>query len=84
VTVLAELERLIAQKAPFREYAYLIPEFDPLHGNPRFEALLRQIGLDTGRRRERLILRIRRLAAHSRSCVFRRRAQLRSRNPFGS
>jgi TolB-like protein len=42
---LAELERLFAIKAPFREYIYVIPQFEPLHDNPRFKVLLHEIGL---------------------------------------
>ncbi len=43
--VLTQLERLFEKKAPFREYLYVIPEFDPLHDNPRFKVLLQQICL---------------------------------------
>jgi len=50
--VLAELERLFAIKAPFREYIYVIPEFDPLHDNPRFKVLLQRIGLPRTRDHE--------------------------------
>jgi tetratricopeptide (TPR) repeat protein len=42
---LSELERLFAQKAPFREYLYSTVQFEPLHQKPRFQALLRQINL---------------------------------------
>ena len=42
---ITELQRLFALKAPFREYLYVIPEFNPLHKDTRFQALLKQIGL---------------------------------------
>jgi tetratricopeptide (TPR) repeat protein len=42
---LAELERLFAIKAPFREYINVVPQFEPLHDNPRFKVLLHEIGL---------------------------------------
>ena len=42
---LAELERQFASNAPLREYLYAYPQFEPMHGNPRFQALLRQINL---------------------------------------
>ena len=42
---LAELERLFAQHDPYREFLYAVPQFEPLHGDPRFQALLKQINL---------------------------------------
>ena len=42
---LVELERQFAKHAPLREYLYSAPQFNPLHGEPRFQALLRQINL---------------------------------------
>ena len=42
---LAELERMFAANDPLREFLYAIPQFEPLHGDPRFRTLLKQIGL---------------------------------------
>ncbi|HET7065362.1 MAG TPA: hypothetical protein VFI49_13910 [Rudaea sp.] len=42
---LAELERLFAANDPLREFLYAIPQFKPLYQEPRFQALLKQIGL---------------------------------------
>jgi TolB-like protein/Tfp pilus assembly protein PilF len=42
---LTEIEREFAEKAPFREYLYSIPQFEPMRANPRFQVLLKQIGL---------------------------------------
>ena len=40
-----ELQKLFAAEAPFRDYLYVIPQFEPLHKDPRCQALLKQIGL---------------------------------------
>lgn len=42
---LDELEREFAAEVPFREMLYCVPAFTPLHGNPRFQALLKRINL---------------------------------------
>jgi TolB-like protein len=42
---LDELEREFDSRAPFRELLWCMPSFEPLHGHPRFQALLRRINL---------------------------------------
>jgi len=42
---LNELERQFAANDPLREMVGAIPQFEPLHGDPRFQALLKQINL---------------------------------------
>ncbi len=42
---LTELERLFAERDPLRQYLYPVPQFEPLHRDPRFQALQKQIRL---------------------------------------
>ena len=42
---LGELERLFAAREPLREFLYAMPHLEPLYDNPRFQALLKQVGL---------------------------------------
>jgi len=42
---LAEIERAFAANDPLREFLYAIRQLDPLHDEPRFRKLLKQIGL---------------------------------------
>ncbi|MEZ5461225.1 tetratricopeptide repeat protein [Dokdonella sp.] len=42
---MTELEKLFAAHDPLNVYLYAVPEFEPLWQEPRFQALLHQIGL---------------------------------------
>jgi TolB-like protein/Tfp pilus assembly protein PilF len=50
---LPELEHLFALEDPYRVFLYDMVVFDPLYEEPRFQALLHQIGLPTERSGER-------------------------------
>ena len=42
---LAELERLFAERDPYRPFVYVAPAYEPLRADPRFQALVRQVNL---------------------------------------
>ena len=42
---LSELERFFRARDPYRVFIYAAPQLDALHADPRFKALLKQIGL---------------------------------------
>jgi len=42
---LTELERGFRARDPYRVFIYAAPQLNSLHANPRFQALLKQIGL---------------------------------------
>jgi Tfp pilus assembly protein PilF len=42
---LVELERMFREREPARTWLYRVPALKPLYGDPRFQALVRQMGL---------------------------------------
>ncbi|MEA2812550.1 MAG: hypothetical protein QOI93_247 [Rhodospirillaceae bacterium] len=45
---LATLERCVAERGTNLPFLLQYPSFRPLHGEPRFRRLAREIGLDSG------------------------------------
>jgi hypothetical protein len=44
---LNEMERQFTLRDPYREFLYAIRQYDPMHKDPRFRALMKQVGLPT-------------------------------------